>query len=139
MRLALTPFVEQLRKAGVRQVQGVLEFAATTVEPRQLPAHFVVPVAETAGGSAVDQGRDQTVDVTIAVMIVVDGARRNEAGISEELKACEDRVIEALVGWTHPAASRACSYAGGRMASASGSTVAWEVRLRTRYHERKAR
>ena len=138
MRLALTPIVEQLKAAGARQVQGVLEFSATTVEPRQLPAYFVVPVSEDAGGSAVDQGRDQAVDVTFTVMIVVDGTRRNTAGISEELKTCEDLVATALVGWKHPAASRACSYAGGRLASASGSTVAWAVRLRTRYHERKS-
>lgn len=138
MRLALTPIVEQLRGGGLRQVEGVLEFTAQTTEPRQLPAHFVVPVGETASGNSVDMGRDQAVDVSFSVFVVVDGARRNQAGIAEELKACEDKVCERLVGWTHPAASRACSYAGGRLASVSGSTVTWEVRFRTRYHERKS-
>jgi len=137
MRLALTPIVERLRGAGMRQVEGVLEFTTQTVEPRQLPARFVVPVSESAAGNSVDVGRDQAIDVSFSVFVVVDGARRNQAGIAEELKAEEDKVCEALVGWTHPAASRACSYAGGRLASVSGSTVTWEVRLRTRYHERK--
>lgn len=138
MRLAQTPIVQQMRSSGLKQVQGVLEFSAETVEPRQLPAFYVVPVGETAKDNAQDAGRDQAVDVTASVMIAVDGSRRNTDGISDSLKECEDAVCAALVGWTHPAASRPFSYAGGRLASARGSTVVWELRLRTRYHLRKA-
>lgn len=137
MRLALTPIVERLRGAGLARVQGVLEMPRA--EPPVLPAFFVVPTAETAGANATAGVRDQAVDVGFSVMVAVDGARRNEAGVSEALKAECDRVVDALVGWTHPAASRACDYAGGRLASASGSSVVWEVRLRSRYHLRGTR
>lgn len=137
MELSLTPFVDQLRKAGCRQVEGLLEFAATTVEPRQLPAFFVVPTTESARASSTDQARDQAVDAGVSVMVVLDGTRRAQAGISEELRDQTRIVKDALVGWTHPDAARACAFAGGRLASASGSTVVWEVRLTTRYHLRK--
>jgi len=138
MELALTPFVQQLRAAGCRQVSGVLEFAAETVEPRQLPAFYVVPTGEQARPSSTDQARDQAVDAAVSVMVVVDGSRRNADGISEELRTQTRIARDALVGWTHPGASRACAFAGGRLASASGSVAVWEVRLTTRYHLRKA-
>lgn len=139
MELALTPIIEQLRGAGCAQVEGVLELSGQETEPRRLPAYFVVPTDESAQPNANSGTRDQAVDVGFQIFIVVDGARRNKAGISEELREQTRRVKDALVGWTHPQASRPCDYAGGRLVSASGSTVVWAVRLRTRYHERKAK
>ncbi|AOW22724.1 hypothetical protein AVM11_03480 [Sphingomonas melonis TY] len=137
MHLSLTPIVERLRAAGFRQVEGVLELAGKPDEPRVVPALFVVPTGERAGASTNDVGRNQPVDVGFSVFVAVDGARRNAAGISEELTVQVRAVKDAVVGWTHPDAARACAYSGGRLASAAGSRVSWEVRFTTRYHERR--
>lgn len=137
--LALTPTVRQLRGAGCKQVSGVLEFTAQTVVPPILPAFFVVPVSESASTNNVNAGaRDQAIDDAFSVMVVVDGSRRNQDGVSEELKLQVDLVIDTITGWTHPEASRACDYAGGRLGSAAGTSVVWEVRFRSRHRLRKA-
>lgn len=135
--IALTPVVERLRGAGCRQVEGVLEMARLDQPPLQLPAYHVVPREETAAASQLAGARDQKVDVGVTVMVTVDGQRRNQAGVSEELRDAVLRARDAIVGWTHPEASAPFDYAGGRLASAGGSTVTWEVRFRTRYHLRK--
>lgn len=139
MKLALTPFVEQLRAAGCNHAEGLLEFSRQTVAPRVLPARFVVPVSESpASGAAPTVGaRDQAVDVALSVFLVLNGAALDRSGVSEQLQVETQRIVDALVGWTHPGASRACDYAGGRLASADGSTVVWELRFRTRYHLRR--
>lgn len=137
MKLALAPIVDQLKPAGFRNVAGILEFSKLTVAPRALPALFVVPIAETARANVNVGGRDQAIDVSFAVMLMLDGAGIHQAGVSDELKVQTGRVIDALVGWTHPEASRACDYAGGRLASADGSTVVWDLRFTARHHLRK--
>ena len=139
MKLSLAPIVAQLKAAKLSRVEGVLEFAGLTAAPAALPAFFVVPLSDTASANPQDAGaRDQAVDAGFAVMICLDGARRHGAGVSDELSTEIGRVIDALAGWTHPQAARACDFAGGQLASASGSVVVWQVRFRTRWRLRKA-
>ena len=139
MRLALTPIVERLKAAGCRQVEGVLELVDVQDTPRALPAFYVVPGRERAAPNSLTGAIDQAVDCDFSVIIVVEGARRNRSGISEEVKAQLDIVMTAIAGWTHPDASRACEYAGGAAASAGARSFAWDCRFRTRYHFRKTR
>lgn len=140
MKLALTPIVEQLRAAGLRNVDGLLEFSAQVEAPRALPAYFVVPTAETARGDANDRvgALDQKVTAGFSVMTVLEAARRHKDGVHEDLKIETGKVVDALLGWTHPEASGRCSFAGGRLASADGRTVVWETRFTSPYHLRKA-
>lgn len=139
MKLALTPIVEQLKAAGCRNVEGVLELVDVHDTPRALPAFFVVPGRERGGANTLSGAIDQAVDVEFSVIVVVDGGRRNRAGISEEVKDQTEIVMKAIAGWTHPEASRACEYGGGAAASAGARSFAWDVRFRTRYHFRKTR
>lgn len=136
MRLTLTPIVEQLR-TGFRQVEGVLEFSRQDTPPRTLPALFVVPASEAAQANKLAGARDQVVDVGFAVMLVVDGARRNAAGIAEDLSIEGEKVKALLTGWRHPQASRACDFVRASLASASGSIVVWDMRFTARYHIRQ--
>lgn len=138
--LALTPFVQQLRAAGFDQVEGALELPRLDEQPRRLPALWVVPTDERAGANSLSGARDQPVDAGISVIVVVDGARRNRDGVSEELKTRIDQVVDAIAGWRHPEASRACDYAGGRLlpGGAGATTLTWEVRFTSRFRLRKA-
>lgn len=138
MKLPLAPIVAQLTAAGLKRVEGVLEFAGTPAEPRQLPCYFVVPDTETAGPNRNAGARDQKVGAGFGVFICLDGARRHGAGVADDLSVETGRVIDALTGWTHPGASGPCDYAGGRLASASGSVVVWQSRFTTGWHLRKA-
>lgn len=140
MMLSLTPIVDRLKAEGMRNTEGVLEFGGQTVPPRAMPAYFVVPLAEDARGDANDRvGRiDQKVVAGFSVMIVLAGAQRHADGINEGLQREVKRVVDALLGWKHPEASGLCSYGGGRLASADGSTVVWAVRFNSPYHLRKA-
>lgn len=138
MELSLGPIVEQLVKAGLKRVDGVLEFAAQTSAPAQLPAHFVVPTGEQAGDNRTAGGRDQRVLATFSVMAVLAATARQSSGPSEALREATTTIKNALTGWTHPGASGPTDYVGGRMVSADGSTVVWAVQFRCPYHLRKA-
>lgn len=136
MKLALTPIVAQLRHGGFRQVTGLLEYSEQAVPPRGLPALFVVPVGERAGSNTVDIGRDQAVDVEVSVMLVIDGTKRNADGIAEDLTIEGERVKAALVGWTHPEASRPFAFTRASLSSIGSGVVAWDMRFATRYRLR---
>lgn len=137
--MKLTPIVEELKRAGFRRVYGALELAALDKEPTTLPALFVVPEGENAAPNNLVGVHDQAAERRFGIVILVDGAARREDRISEELTELEEKVIFTLAGWTHPQASRACDYAGGRLLtmSASGRTLAWMVSFRTARHIRK--
>lgn len=135
--LALTPIAERLRACKITQVEGVLEMAAVKTAPRMLPAYFIVPSAESAQDNKLAGARDQLVTAGWSVIVVVDAAQRRADGVHEGLKSAVDAVVDALTGWKHPAASAASDYAGGRLISAAGSTVEWEVKFKARYHLRK--
>jgi len=137
VKLALTPIVERLRDQGLTQVQGVLELGRQDAPPRTLPAFYVVPVSERGAANALDVARDQAIDCEFAVLLVVDGARRNEAGIADAVQVEGERVKDALVGWAHPAASRACGFSRASLGSASGPVVTWDMRFTARYHLRR--
>lgn len=119
-------------RTGFKSVDGVLEAPAQSDLPRALPALFVVPAAPNTLSGA----RDQRVTFDFSVLVTV-AARIGQGQVSDELKAAEDRVIELVVGWTHPDASGPVDYVGGRLANVSAGSVTWEVQLRSAYRLRK--
>lgn len=139
MKLPLKPIVDKMAAAGLRNAKGVLEFSAQTEAPRNLPAYFVVPLEESARPNAQDSVGvlDQRVLAGFSVFIVL-GARLRGDDISEELSLEIGKVTNALLLWKHPEASGATTFGGGRLASADGSTVVWQVRFNSPYHLRKA-
>ena len=138
MKLRLTPIVQQLRQAGAKSVEGLLEFSKQATAPRLLPAYFVVPTKEGAQPNRLSGARDQKVDVGFSVIIVLEGRQRRPDLVAEDLSEAINFVVDALVGWTHPEASAPVDYAGGELLSADGTTVEWRVGLTARYHLRKA-
>ena len=137
--MRLSPVVDQLKQAGLKRVYGALELAGLEKAPGQLPAYFVVPEGEDAAPNTLVGAHDQAAGFRFGVVIIFDGAARNDERVSEQISEQSDRVIHALIGWTHPDASRACDYAGARMLtlSASGRTLAWMASFRTARHIRK--
>lgn len=130
MMLSLTPIVERLQAAKFRQVEGLLEFGGLRDVPRQLPALFVVPTSESAQANTLATGgHDQKVVAGWSVMLVLDAARRQQVGVSEDLRDHSKAVRRALVGWQHPEASGATAYAGGRLASADAGAVVWAIQF----------
>lgn len=135
--LTLSPIVAVLR-TGFKSVDGVLEAPAQSDLPRALPALFVVPAADSAAPNTLSGARDQRVTFDFSVLVTV-AARIGQGQVSDEMKAAEDRIIEVLVGWTHPDASGPVDYVGGRLANVSAGSVTWEVRLRCAYRLRSNR
>lgn len=137
MKLALQPIVARLIAAGAKSAEGVVEFAGQVEAPRALPAYFVIPTRERAEPNGYAGGRDQTVTVEFGVVVVIAGAARRGAQVSDELEAARTLAGDALTGWTHPQAAAATDYAGGELLSTTGGLVMWLMRFATRYHERK--
>ena len=132
------PIVEQLKQGGFARVYGALELAGLKDRPERLPALFVVPEGKSATPNRTTGAHDQLESVNFGVVLVLDGTGRREDQVSDELAEQEAKVIDALTGWTHPDASRACDYAGGQMVSADRHTVSWMVRFITARRIRKA-
>lgn len=135
--MKLGPVIERLKAGGLKRVEGALELAALNSAPNQLPAHFVVPIAEEANPNKMAGVHDQAATRQFGVVTMVRAAA-STAATSDELADLEAKVIDALAGWTPPGASRACDYSSGRMLSVSGGAVAWISTFRTGRHIRKA-
>ncbi|WP_289145037.1 hypothetical protein [uncultured Sphingobium sp.] len=136
--IAQGPIVNQLMGyAGFRSVKGVLEWAGLTESPRAVPALFVVPQGDTGQPNRMSGVIDQKVDETFGVVVIVEGRPRAGDEVDDGLKREVDRVIDAMVGWTHPEAGRPTEYGGGRLLSADGYRVAWMLTFKTSSHIRK--
>lgn len=135
--IAQKPIVARLKSVGFKSVDGLLEWAGLTEAPRVVPALFVVVQGDAAQPNRMSNIIDQKVDETFGVIVVVQGGGRAGDDVDDSLKLAVDRVIDAMVGWRHPEASRPTEYGGGRLISADGYRVAWLCTFRTSSHIRK--
>lgn len=137
--MKIAPFADRLKAEGLANVFGALEFAGLKAPPPGTSFYVVPEDEDAAPNSLVGQAgaADQLVATRFMVVIVTDAAARNPNAVSDRLHELQLKVIFALAGWTHPDASRACEFAGGRLLSADGSVLAWAVRFRTAWRLRK--
>jgi hypothetical protein len=137
--MRLTPIIQRLEPIGLRLIEGAVEFAGLNAPPSRLPAAYVVPQSEEAAANRLGTyAIDQRVTETIAVVLVLDAARRGGGGaVSEELEDWSDRIRDRLLGWQHPDAAIGFEYAGGQLLSADGTTLAWALRFKSVRHIRK--
>ncbi|PHP19522.1 hypothetical protein CG471_11730 [Sphingobium sp. IP1] len=132
------PIVARLKSVGLRNVEGILEWAGLTEAPRASPAFFVAPEADSAAPNSMGtRVLDQKLTEQFGVIVVVEGRAHGSEMIDDRLKVEVDRVMDALILWTHPEAGRPTEYGGGRLLSADGYRVAWMVRFTTSRHIRK--
>jgi len=136
--MKLSPIVDRLKGAGFKRVYGALEFATLKDIPGALPQFFVVPEGSDAAPSDTSGVHDQRVQGGFMVVMLLEGTSRREDAVSDELEEQERAVIDAIAGWQHPQATRACDFVGGRLLSVNGSTLSWGVRFRTGWRIRKA-
>lgn len=134
--MRLVPVIDRLKACGFKRVEGALEFAALDKAPTHYPAFFVLPQQEDANPNKMSGVHDQAATFSFGVVIMV-GARASVGSASDELSELEEKVIDALAGWTPPEATRPCDYSAGRMLTVSASTVAWLVTFKTGRHIRK--
>lgn len=135
--IAIAPIVAHLEKAGFAKVAGVVEWAGLKSMPAHSPALFVITDRETARPNEMSGIHDQRVATMFRVVTVVKPAGRVEGGASAEVEEQVRKVVNALVGWRHPASSSPCDYAGGRLLSADGWGVAWASDFTTPWRLRK--
>lgn len=137
--MKLAPIVQRLKDQKLGRVYGALELANLTKQPVQLPARFVVPTQWDArpnsldGATAVSQ---QTLD-QFTIVHMIPGRPLAEDKVSDELHDMEEGTIQAILGWTHPDASRACEAVGGRYLSVNGTALCWATTFRTASQIRK--
>jgi hypothetical protein len=125
--ISFAPIVAQLKAAGFNYVEGVIEFAAMTDVPRQTPALFIVPQADTASPNTLSAGAvDQRVSDVFSI-VLVEEAKRVIGAASEALVEGSHKVEQALTGWQHPDASSPCQFVGGRLLSTQGHRIAWSM------------
>jgi hypothetical protein len=135
--IAAAPIIEQLKQAGFKKVDGVLEWAGLKAAPAHSPALFIIPDSERAPDSERTGVHDQRVTTQFRIVLVLKPNARADGAASKELEETERRIIDALTGWTHPAASSPYNYAGGRILSADGQGVAWAIDFRAAWRLRK--
>ncbi len=139
MRLA--PIIDRLEPLGLRLVEGAVEFAGLAAPPSRLPAAYIVPQNDEAASNRFGTyAIDQRVTTTIAVVLVLDAARRGGGtAVSDELEDWSEKIRDRLLGWQHPDATSLFEYGGGQLLSADGNALAWALRFKTARHIRKVR
>lgn len=138
--MKIQPIIDRLQGVALKRIEGALEFANLDERPGALPAGYVVPARKAAGENTLGtQAVDQLVTSEFIVLLQLDGARRAKDEISEQIDELEGAVIDRLVGWTMPGASRPITYAGSDMAGVKPSLITWAVRFRSTHHLRKTR
>lgn len=136
--MRLQPFVDRLTGLGLLTLGGALEYAGLKQVPALLPAGYVVPQAERAGGNDRASGAvDQRVTAELAVMLLIAGAARRDAAVSEQLEQLTAGVKARLLGWRHPDASGPTLYSGGGLVGLDANALVWAVRFTAPYHLRK--
>lgn len=135
--IALAPFVERLKAAGFKHVEGELALAKVDGPPAADQALFVVSEGETAEPNRMSGVIDQAITERIAVVAVVRAGARHKEGTSDAVRDAVNRVVDALIGWTHPEASAPLTYTGRETLSVGGALVSTAVRFTTRSHLRR--
>lgn len=128
--------IARLRDAGFARVEGVLDYAALTAPPAYLPALYVVPEDEDAGANTMVGVHDQRIVARFRVVAIVGAALRPDV-TADALRNAVVQIRDTLTGWTHPEASGATEYVGGRLQAIEPGTVAWGVRFRAPYRFRR--
>lgn len=135
--MKLSPIVARLKAAGFKRVYGALELANLAKAPATLPAFFVVPDRWSADPNKMTGVHQQRTSEDFGVVIMLNGSALQDDRISDEIEEHQEKVLDALLGWTPPGASRACDAVGGRMLSVAGHTLSWMVSFRTGSQIRK--
>ena len=136
--MRVQPIIERLSGIGLVTIGGALEYAALTKIPGRLPAAFVVPQNKSAAESRRAGVVDQKIAMLFAVVIILPMPRSGAASAATDLEEMEAKILERMIGWTHPDADRETQFADASMLSADGTGLAWGMRFRTSYHFRKA-
>lgn len=135
--ISFEPTIARLKDAGFAHVEGLLEMVSLAEAPRVSPALFIVPERGGASPNSLGAGAiDQKVTETFSVVLVLEAVRR-VGGTSEALQENTKKVMDALLGWQHPEASKPCEFAGERLVSAQGRQVLWAMSFTTSRHIRK--
>jgi hypothetical protein len=135
--IAAAPIITQLKAAGFKHVEGVLEFAGLKAAPAHAIALFVVPHVEAARDNETNGIHDQRVATQFRVIILRKIPVRADAEASRQLEQDERAVINALAGWRHPDATGPTNYAGGSLLAADGWGVTWASNFRANWRLRK--
>lgn len=135
--IALAPLVARLKAAGFAQVEGELELSRADAPPASGQALFVVSEGETAEPNRTTGIIDQAITERLAVLVVTKARPRDKSGTGDAVRDAVGQVKTALVGWTHPEASRPLDYTGSQTLSVDGHLVSVAVRFTARSHERR--
>lgn len=121
------PFIERLQSQcpGFKFIGGALDLSEATLQAVQLPAAFVIPVAE-AGEPMDMQGLRQMRVQTWAVAIVLKAMRiKAEQDQTAELQALRSAVQIALQGFQQTPQHSPTQFEAGQLEAMQGNAIAW--------------
>lgn len=138
--MKVQPIIDRLADLGFKYVGGLLEFAQLKNAPpaNRLPAAYVIPEGwQTNDKSPAVGVIDQKFADKFSIVLVLQESR-SDTRASEDLAVWERKVLEALVGWTHPEATSPCLAVSARLTSIGDGVISWRIMLSTSHHLRKA-
>ncbi len=138
--MKVQPIIDRLSGLGFKYVGGLLEFAQLKDAPpaNRLPAAYVIPEGWQANDKSPAVGViDQKFADKFSVVLVLNESR-SDARASEGLDEHQRKILEALVGWTHPEATSPCLAVSARLTSIGQGVVSWRIMFSTSHHLRKA-
>lgn len=123
--------------AALKTVAGTAEFAVAETAAKQLPAAYVIPLADKASGNELETGVEQHVVARFGVALAIRNIKdaRGQAG-QAALKTLRDAVSVVLLGWEPLAGYDPVLYVGGQLIKIGNGVLWWQDEYVTGYYRR---
>ena len=126
----LTPIVARLQAqiAQLRKIGGAADIPSAQEALKQVPAAFVIPLAEVAGQNELESGAiSQALSIRFGVLWAVSNLRDATGEAAQtDLETIREAGKTALLGWQPDAAMDPCEFAGGQLMQVADRVLWWQ-------------
>lgn len=123
---------------ALKKVAGAADFASAGMDLKgKLPAAYILPLAERAGGNSLVMEVSQKIEVRFGVMLAISNLRdargQNAQG---DLAPLRTAVLAALIGWQPDPGHDPVLFGSGRVIQLQDGVLWWQDEFVTAYYLR---
>lgn len=127
-RLIVTRLTAQIAAPALKKCAGAADFAAAAPDAKQLPAAYVIELANRAERNSLSTlAVSQRNEVRFGVVMAVQNLRdpRGDAA-KDDMRTLREAVMTALLGWQPDADYDVVEYGGGRLLELNNMVLWWQ-------------
>lgn len=118
----------QTQIASLRKVGGAADIPGAQESLKQVPAAFVIPLAEVAGPNELESGAiSQQLSIRFGVLWAVSNLRDATGEAAQtDLETVREAGKTALLGWQPDTTMEPCEFAGGQLLQVADRVLWWQ-------------